>query len=541
MNVITSINPLNRSQSSCNLMYVEEIVTKGKGKEYRTLLVRESFRKGSSVYHRTIANISHLPQGCIEEIKRYLKGNSGNLDFSQVQVINSKEYGASQSLLSFARKLELGNIIFSQKVQWREDILAMVAGRLLYPGNEIFLTSIFADTLLWESCGHSPDRQPNVNKHCYNSLNHLLSRQKTIQKKLKEKHLEKKSAALLFLTSTIVEEEREYSEFSIFNTEHHKYKEASTLLFTNLEGCPLAVKIFSNESNITHKEVQKEFTQSIILIGTQEMVEKVVDKEFKTISILTLIQTSLFLEKNLISPSLFLNDPFYELQDPTDASMRYILYVSVEKKIAQEKARNERIKKTEELLLGIKKKKNITLEIENILRLFETEEFFSWHIEKERLHFSLNTSQIVKQEQLDGCCMVRTNVEKDILTTQEVINASQKLNSVQHAFRMIKTMTTTYCPVSLENRIRAHQLLCMLTHYLQWHINKKLEIAIKKNKESKVQCWTLPEVIEKLKSIRSQTVKVGEITLETVKTTLDEEQREIISALGVSLMTKLSK
>lgn len=54
-------------------MYVEEIFSKRTGKVYRSVLVRESFRIGSKVHHRTIANISKLPEGCVVEIKRVLK------------------------------------------------------------------------------------------------------------------------------------------------------------------------------------------------------------------------------------------------------------------------------------------------------------------------------------------------------------------------------------------------------------------------------------------------------------------------------------
>ena len=55
-------------------MYVQEIVKIQGSKKYRTVLIRESYRDGKSVHNRTVANISKLPEQCIEEIKDFFKG-----------------------------------------------------------------------------------------------------------------------------------------------------------------------------------------------------------------------------------------------------------------------------------------------------------------------------------------------------------------------------------------------------------------------------------------------------------------------------------
>ena len=45
-----------------------------KGKTYVTHLLRRSIRKGKTVTHETLGNLSHLPDHLIEIIKRSLKG-----------------------------------------------------------------------------------------------------------------------------------------------------------------------------------------------------------------------------------------------------------------------------------------------------------------------------------------------------------------------------------------------------------------------------------------------------------------------------------
>src|ERR1700712_5772207 len=47
-----------------------------KGKTYTTHLLRRSIRKGKTVTHETLGNLSHLPDHLIDLIKRSLKGET---------------------------------------------------------------------------------------------------------------------------------------------------------------------------------------------------------------------------------------------------------------------------------------------------------------------------------------------------------------------------------------------------------------------------------------------------------------------------------
>ena len=54
-------------------MYVETNCLHRHGKTYRTVTVRESFRVDGKVMHRTIANISDLPDHAIHAIQQALR------------------------------------------------------------------------------------------------------------------------------------------------------------------------------------------------------------------------------------------------------------------------------------------------------------------------------------------------------------------------------------------------------------------------------------------------------------------------------------
>jgi hypothetical protein len=171
-------------------MYVEEIKRKRNGKTYTTVLVRESYRNGTKVLHRTISNISNLPGNCIQQIKNFFKG-SGSCEVSTEDpvVSNSREYGASKALVDIAKNIGLDRVIYSKTVEWSQNALAMIAGRIMYPGSKLSLTRMCLDTVLWELCGHDKNSRLDVNTDCYEPMDKLLKRQKSIQKQLANKHL----------------------------------------------------------------------------------------------------------------------------------------------------------------------------------------------------------------------------------------------------------------------------------------------------------------------------------------------------------------
>ena len=123
-------------------MYLEETKLRRNGKVYRSYLLRESYREKGKVKHRTLANLSRLPNEHIEQLKLYFKGKGYFVPKDSIGVKDSKEYGASYALLEIARTLEMDKMIYSVKKQWREDILAMIVGRILYQGSKLSLANI---------------------------------------------------------------------------------------------------------------------------------------------------------------------------------------------------------------------------------------------------------------------------------------------------------------------------------------------------------------------------------------------------------------
>src|SRR5438128_7826263 len=104
-----------------------------KGKTYVTYLLRRSIRKGNTVTHETLGNLSHLPDHLIDIIKRSLKGESFVPAADAFRVTRSTPHGHVEAVLKMIRVLGLEDLIASEPSRRRDLVTAMVAERLLFP------------------------------------------------------------------------------------------------------------------------------------------------------------------------------------------------------------------------------------------------------------------------------------------------------------------------------------------------------------------------------------------------------------------------
>jgi hypothetical protein len=198
-------------------MYITEIKSEKNGKKYKTTLIRESYRdKKGKVKNKTIANISNLDPKLICNIKSFLKGGENKINAFELKNGNIYEYGASYVFKTLAKQIGLEQIISSTKSEWRENVMAMIIGRILYQGSKLSLVNQYMDTSLWELTGHKRGVRPNVEEHCYKPMDKLLERKKRIERKLAKKHLTDGCVILYDITNIWFEGEYEGSSKVVF-------------------------------------------------------------------------------------------------------------------------------------------------------------------------------------------------------------------------------------------------------------------------------------------------------------------------------------
>src|SRR5208337_934647 len=148
-----------------------------KGKTYVTHLLRRSIRKGKTVTHETLGNLSHLPDHLIEIIKRSLRGET---------------FVPAAETFRITRSLPHGHV---------DAVLTMIAERLLFPSSKLAHTRHWHDTTLAEEL----DIADATEDHLYDAMDWLLLRQQAIEKKLARRHLGEGAMVLYDVTSSYYE------------------------------------------------------------------------------------------------------------------------------------------------------------------------------------------------------------------------------------------------------------------------------------------------------------------------------------------------
>src|SRR5947209_14873901 len=94
-----------------------------KGKTYVTHLLRRSIRKGKTVTHETLGNLSHLPDHLTEIIKRSLKGETF-VSSEALRITRSLPHGHVEAVLTMIRTLGLEELIASEPSRRRDLVTA---------------------------------------------------------------------------------------------------------------------------------------------------------------------------------------------------------------------------------------------------------------------------------------------------------------------------------------------------------------------------------------------------------------------------------
>ena len=90
-----------------NAMHVAKVVSRRGEREYVSYLVRRSYRDGPKVKHRTLANLSALPEPIVTLVRRGLAGDQFIAAQEAFTIASSRPHGHASAVLGTARKLGL--------------------------------------------------------------------------------------------------------------------------------------------------------------------------------------------------------------------------------------------------------------------------------------------------------------------------------------------------------------------------------------------------------------------------------------------------
>ena len=520
-------------------------------------LVRSSFRHDGKVKHTTHGRITGLSLAQLRLLQAAFQNEVIPKDDPQsLQLLGSKEYGASFALLALARQLGLERILYSRPQPWVRDCLAMIVGRIVCAGSKLALSNQWKNTALWELCGTSGP--VDVEDHCYHPLDRLLARQAAIQRALAKQHLKNGHLVLYDITSSYLE--GAYAESLIvlfgYNRDGKRHHEQITLgLLCDERGCPVGVEVFAGNTQDAQtvsdkvKELRQQYgLKRVTLVGDRGMITQTNAEELDqvkglhTITALTHHQIVELLERKVIQTGLFDEHKIVEVTDPAQPERRYCLCrnpETAERETGTRQRLLELTRKGLDKLAGRKRKgkeAKLGAQVGKLLARYKMGKFVDWKVVEGRLVYELKEAAITQEALLDGCYVVRATVAKDVLNTEETVQAYKSLALVEQAFRTLKTVALEIRPIyhKKDDRIRAHVFLCVLAYYVEWHAQQRLQPLFAEDGQGKRRQWTMENVIERLAAIRRERVKMAGVEFDRV-TTPEADQQRILELLEVTM------
>jgi hypothetical protein len=117
---------------------------------------------------------------------------------------------------------------------------------------------------------------------------------------------------------------------------------------------------------------------------------------------------------------------------------------------------------------------NIGVEVGKVITKYKTGKHFEVTITDTSLDVTRRQDRIDEEAAMDGLYVIRTPVPEDEMDAPSAVSAYKNLKYVERDFRHIKTDDLDLRPVfhRLEERVKAHVLICMLACYLTWHLRR---------------------------------------------------------------------
>ncbi|MCL6521182.1 MAG: IS1634 family transposase [Firmicutes bacterium] len=530
-------------------VHLETVVSRKGGRTYTTHLLRTSYREGGKVKHRTVANVSDLPEAAIEALRRALRGEKLVAVGEAVQILASRSHGAVLAVLEFLRKIGLERMILSYETPWRKLVVAMIVARVIRPGSKLFTRGWWQGTTLPELLD-----LPHGGRDTgalYQALDELGAHQEAIERKLAEKHLRDGDLVLYDLSSSYLEGRTCPLAAFGYNRDLKRGKRQFNYgLLTTREGCPVAIELFPGDwsdpvtvDSQIRKLREKSHLRRIVLVGdrgmlTQARIEKVSEAGYGWITALRAPEIQRLYAQGTLQLSLLDERNIAEIVDPQRPGER--LVVCRNPLVAEERARKreELLQATERELEKIRERvekgrlkgaDKIGLAVGRVIHAYKVAKHFILEIGEQSFSFRRNLAHIEKEPVLDGLYVIRSNVPAEEMDASELVRSYKDLQHVERAFRSLKTFHLEIRPVyhRLEERVRAHAFLCMLAYYVTWHMRRALEPFLHPQGES-----SLRGLLEELATIQLNTADIGGTRVD-LPTMPDERQRQIFELLGV--------
>jgi hypothetical protein len=478
----------------------------GQRREYESRYLRRTYRDGSKVRHETLANLSGLPEPVIDSIEAALKGTALVPAARAVTILRSLPHGHVAAVHAMAVKLGLPALL-GPACPERDLALALIISRVVAPASKLSTLTWWDDTTLGADLGAATVSAGRI----YAAMDWLEHRQDAIEAKLAARHLAPAAnparMALFDLSSSWLEGRccplaaRGYSRDGKKGKLQIEYG-----LLTDAAGRPVAVRVFPGSTGdpgaftAIVKVVRDKFgLAKMVMVGDRGMItsariqamnqldDGTQRPDADTYEWITALRApairKLMADDGPLQLSLFDQQDLAEITSPDFPGERLIACRNPVLAADRARTREELLAATEKLLAPLitrvaagrlRGAGEIGVEVGKVITRYKTGKHFAVTITDTTLTIERRQDQIDAEAALDGFYVLRTPVPAGELDAAAVVTAYKNLKYVERDFRHIKSDDLDLRPVfhRLEERVKAHVLICMLACYLTWHLRR---------------------------------------------------------------------
>jgi transposase len=477
-----------------------------KGKTYVTHLLRRSIRKGKTVTHETLGNLSHLPDHLIDLIKRSLKGEVFVPAAEAFRVTRSLPHGHVEVVLKMIRTLGLDELVASEPSRRRDLVIAMVAERLLFPSSKLANTRHWHDTTLAEELGVADADEDQL----YDAMDWLLERQETIEKKLARRHLSDGALVLYDVTSSYYEGKT--CPLARFGHDRDGKTGCPIIVYgalTDADGRPIAVHVYPGNTGDPKtipdqvEALTKRFGLSrVVLVGDRGMLTQTqidVLKKHPGLGWISALRSGairrLLADGRLIRVDLEA-EHLAEITSPEFPDERLVACYNPQLAEQRRQKRQDLLAATQAELEALaahvarpagprETAAAIGVRAGKIINHYKMAKHFILTIRDGHLGWARKEDAIKNEELLDGIYVIRTSEPAERLTAADGVRSYKRLALVEQAFRCLKGIDLLVRPIHhrTADRVRAHILLCLLAYYVEWHLRQAWEPLLFEDEE----------------------------------------------------------
>jgi hypothetical protein len=469
-----------------------QVLKDGTERVYQRHLLRRSYRDGGKVRKETLANLSHLPDEAIEALRLVLAGKTVIDADAGVEVARSLPHGHVAAVAAQARALGLPGLL-GPPCRERDLAYALIVSRVARPASKLSTIGWWGDTTLGADLGVAWASTDEV----YAAMDWLVARQDRIEATLASRHLHHGGMALFDLSSSWVE--GSHCELAAFGHSRDGKRGKPQIeygLLTARDGCPVAVRVFAGHTGdpATFTEAvevvrEKFHISEAVMVGDRGMITSArirALKELPGMAWLTCLRApaikKLADDSGPLQLSLFDTQDLAEISHPDYPGERLIACHNPALEAERAAHRQRLLAATEAELAKIASMVDagrladptaIGVRVGKVINKRKVAKHFTTHISQATFTWARDQASIDAEAAFDGIYVLRTPVPAAQLDAPAAVAAYKDLSHVERDFRISKD-DLDLRPIwhRLEDRVKAHVLICMLACYLSWHLRQ---------------------------------------------------------------------